>query len=84
MPFVPKTYDRNLRIPKYYNTVVGAEGYNPDITIYYGSDDNIVHVKEVWRGKQHDQTVSGTNYADYWPTYSYSVTYFAWETTTVS
>ena len=80
MPFVPKTYDRN--IPSHKDIVL--TGYNPDITIYYGSDDNIVHVREIWRGKQYDQTVSGTNYAQYWPTYGYSVTYFAWEETTVS
>lgn len=84
MPFVPKTYNRNTPSPKYYSTAVGADGYNPAVTIYYGSDDNVVHIKEVWRGKQYDQTVSGTNYAQQWPTYSYSVTYNAWEETTVS
>jgi hypothetical protein len=80
MPFVPKTYDRNIASHK----DIVLTGYNPDITIYYGSDDNIVHVTEIWRGMQYDQTVSGTVYAQYWPTYSYSVTYNAWEETTVS
>jgi hypothetical protein len=84
MPFVPKTYNRNIPSPKYYSTTVGHEGYNPDITIYYGSDDNIVHITEVWRGKKYDQTVSGSCYAEYWPSYTCSVTYFAWEETTIS
>jgi len=80
MPFVPKTYDRN--IPSYKQ--VTLTNYNPDTTIYYGSDDNIVHVTDVYRGMQYDQTVSGTNYAEQWPSYTYSVTYNAWEETTVS
>jgi hypothetical protein len=86
MPFVPKTYDRNLQAGKYYSTArVGKEGYNPETTtIYYGSDDNVVHVTEVWRGTQYDQTVSGSCYTEYWPSFTCSVTYFAWEETTVS
>ena len=84
MALVPKTYDRNLRSPKYYSTAVGNEGYNPDIIIYYGSDDNVVRVEEVWRGKMYAQTASGTNYAQQWPNYTYSVTFNAWEETTVS
>jgi hypothetical protein len=84
VPHVPKNYDRNLKSPKYYSTAVGKDGYNPTVTIYYGSDDNVVHVTEVWRRKQYDQTVSGSCYAEYWPNYTCSVTYFAWEETTVS
>ncbi len=85
MPLVPQTYDRNLRSPKYYeSTAVGAAGYNPEITMYYTSADELVRVEEVWRGKQYSQTISGSNYSEQWPSYSYSVTYNAWEETTVS
>jgi hypothetical protein len=86
MPLVPKTYDINSRSSKFYSStaVVGKDGYNPDITIYYDSSDNIVRVEEVFKGTMYAQTVSGSNYAQQWPTYSYLVVYNAWVTTTVS
>jgi len=85
MPLLPKTYVGNLPSPKYYSTAItGKEGYNPIITVYYGSDNNIVRVKEVWRGKAWAQTISGSNYVQQWPNYTYSETFSAWEETTVS
>jgi hypothetical protein len=81
---MPKTYDRNTKEPKFYSTAVGSGGYNPTITVYYGSDDNIVRVKEVWRGEAWAQTISGSTYAQQWPNYSYTETFNAWEETTVS
>lgn len=81
-------YERNTPSPKFYSTVVGHEGYNPTITNYYitvsGGDDKLVRVEEVFRGKMFARTISGSNYAQQWPNYSYSVTYDAWEETTVS
>lgn len=84
MPFVPKTYDRNTKDPKFYSTAVGSEGYNPEITRYYNSADELVRVEEVWRGSKYSQTISGTTYSGQWPSYSYSITYSAWVETTVS
>jgi len=71
---------RNLRKSKFYTSVmVGGEGYNPTITIYYGSDDNEVRIEEVWRGETWAQTISGTGYAQQWPNYSYTETFNSWE-----
>ena len=85
MPVVPQTYERNLHKAKYYdNTIIGSKGYNPIITEYYTSADELIRVEEVWAGNRYSQTISGSNYASDWPTYNYSVTYNAWEVTTVS
>jgi len=84
MPLVPKTYNRNLQSPKFYSTAVGHTGYNPTITTYHDSGDNLVRIEEVWRGKRYSQTISGTAYVQQWPSYTYSITYNAWEETTVS
>ena len=84
MPNYTQGYDRNTRSPKFYSTAVGHEGYNPVITVYYGSDDNIVRVREVWRDEAWVQTISGSNYVQQWPNYTYSETFNAWEETTVS
>lgn len=82
MPLVPKTYDRNTQDPKFYSTAVGSEGYNPEITMYYNDSDELLKIEEIWRGKKHTQTISGSNYANH--TINYSVTYSAWVETTVS
>lgn len=79
-----KTYERNTKEPKFYSTAVGSGGYNPTITVYYGSDDNIVRVVEVWRGEVWAQAISGSNYAQQWPSYSYTETFNSWEEVTVS
>lgn len=77
-------YNRNTRAPKFYNTVVGHEGYNPVITVYYGSDDSIVRVEERWRNDMWAQTISGSNYVQQWPNYTYIETFNAWEETSIS
>ena len=79
---MPKTYDRNTKDPKFYSTAVGSEGYNPDITMYYNSADELLRIEEIWRGVIHSQTISGSDYTNH--TVSYSITYNAWEETTVS
>ena len=84
MPNYTQGYERNTRSPKFYSTAVGHEGYNPVITIYYGSDDKIVRVEEAWRDEIWGQTISGTTYAQQWPTYSYVETVYAWEEVTSS
>jgi len=84
MPNYTQGYDRNTPSPKFYSTVVGHEGYNPVITNYYDVVDNLVRTEEVFRGKMFAQTISGTTYSGQWPSYSYSITYNAWEETTVS
>lgn len=81
MPFVPKTYNRNLRSAKFYSTArSGEEGYNPTTTVYYGSDDNIVRVSETWRGETWYQTISGSTYIQQWPNYTYTETFNPWTT----
>lgn len=83
MALVPKTYNRNLRAPKFYSTVnSGHEEYNADITLFFNSNDEILRVEEVWRGVRWTQTISGSNYLN--QTVDYSVLYSAWEETTVS
>jgi len=84
MPLVPKTYDRNNQDAKFYSTAIGGSGYNPEITMYYDGADNLLRIEEVWRGVKHSQTISGTTYSGQWPTYNYSITYSAWEETTIS
>lgn len=79
---MPKTYDRNTQDPKFYSTAVGHEGYNPEVIMSYNSANELLKIEEIWRGVTHVQTVSGTAYAN--NTISYSVTYNAWEETTVS
>ena len=85
MPLVPKRYNRNLQLPKFYSSArSGAQGYNPTTTVYYGSDDNIVRVVEAWRGETWGQTISGSTYIQQWPNYTYTETFNPWEEVTVS
>lgn len=79
---MPKTYDRNTKDPKFYSTAVGSEGYNPEVIMYYNSNNELLKIAEIWRGVMHTQTISGSNYANH--TVSFSLTYSAWEKTTVS
>jgi len=73
------------RYHKFYpNTTVGSESYNPKITLYYDSSDNLLRVEEEWRGEMWSQTISGSNFAQQWPNYSNKVVYYAWERTTIS
>ena len=53
---------RKLREVKYYNNRVnvGAEGYNPEITLFYNSSNELIKVRETWRGEIWEQTISGT------------------------
>jgi len=83
MALVPQNYDRNLRSPKFYSTVnSGRQEFNPDIIMSYNNADELLQVEEIWRGTKWTQTISGSNYANH--TISYTVTYRAWEETTVS
>jgi hypothetical protein len=79
---MPKTYDRNTKDPKFYSTAVGREGYNPEVIMSYNSSNELLKVEEIWRGVNHSQTVSGSNYANH--TISYTLAYSSWEETTVS
>jgi len=53
---------RKLRYVKFYKdrVNVGAEGYNPQIILYYNSSDELIKVREAWRGDIWEQTISGT------------------------
>jgi hypothetical protein len=85
MPAVTETYERNLQSPKFYSSaVVGRYRYNPTIIEYYGSDDALVRIEEIFDGVMMAQTISGSGYAEQWPSYTYSITYQAWEETTYS
>ena len=61
-----------------------SDEYTPVITTYYGSDDNIVRVEEVFRGSMWSQTISGSIYVQNWPDYTYTEIFNSWEDTTVS
>lgn len=74
-----KKYDRNLRLGKFYNTInTGSVSYNPQIIVYFGSDDNIVRIEETWRGQKYAQTISGSNFVQQWPNYDYYEVYSPW------
>jgi hypothetical protein len=54
-----------MREPKYVRFYkarvdVGREGYNPQTVLYYNSSDELIKVKEIWRGEVWEQTISGT------------------------
>ena len=73
---------RELRYVKFYadRVNVGREGYNPTITMSYNGSDELIKIKEAWRGEAWSQTVSGTNPSG--PidqVISYEVTYDPWE-----
>jgi len=85
-----KTYDRNLRSPKFYSTAIsGREGNNPEITLYYDSAGNLVRIEECMRQDRDTihmwaQTVSGSAFAQQWPNYTATIVYSPWEETTYS
>ena len=89
-----KTYDRN--ITKQFRSTAGDKypHYNPVIIEYYDSSDNLLRIEHkiqstvkpagselitVWY-----QTISGTNFTQNWPTYSYTITSGPWMSTTES
>ena len=53
---------RELKYVRFYKdrVDVGKEGYNPQITLYYNGSDELIKVKEAWRGEIWEQTISGT------------------------
>ena len=53
---------RKLRYVRFYKdrVNVGVEGYNPKIILYYNSSDELIKIREEWRGEVWEQTVSGT------------------------
>ena len=79
------TYERNLRSPKFYDDAdVGRMGYNPEITEYYTISGALIRVEEIFDGVMYARTISGSNFGPQWPTYSYKITYNAWDETTYS
>jgi hypothetical protein len=79
------TYERNLRSPKFYSTVdVGRMGYNPEITEYYTVSGALIRVEEIFDGVTYTRTISGSNFGSQWPVYDHSITYSAWDETTIS
>jgi hypothetical protein len=59
-------------------------GYNPEITEYYTISGALVRFEEVFDGVVYGRTISGSLFDAQWPTYSYSITYNAWDETTYS
>ena len=54
-------YKENRYVRFYKDRVdVGREGYNPQRITYYNSSDELIKVREVWRGEIWEQTISGT------------------------
>jgi hypothetical protein len=53
---------RKLRYVRFYKdrVNVGREGYNPAMTLYYNSSDELIKVRESWRDEVWEQTISGT------------------------
>lgn len=80
-----ETYERNTKSSKFYSSaVVGHFGYNPTITEYYTASGILVRVEEVFKGNTYSQTISGSNYDQQWPNYTYTETYYPWEEVTAS
>jgi hypothetical protein len=69
---------RELRYVRFYKdrVNVGREGYNPAITLYYNSTDDLIKIREEWRGEVWEQTISGTGMGDQTVTYQHC--YDAW------
>lgn len=76
MPNYTQSFERNKPSPKF----TGVEEYNPEITVYYESDGNVVRVEESWRGNILARTISGSNYAQNWPDYDKYEIISAWTT----
>jgi hypothetical protein len=73
---MPKTYSKNIKS----TANPGDKGYNPIITEYYDSADNLVRVEHGFSdGTVWAQTISGSFFAENWPTYSGTIVYGAWE-----
>lgn len=80
-----KIYDRNIPGSKFYSTArIGHKGYNPKIIMYYDNSDNLIRIEEIFGNKKYGQTISGSNFAQNWPNYSYKVVYNPWIETTYS
>lgn len=72
---MPKTYDKNIKS----TATSGDKGHNPIVTEYYDTADNLVRIEEAYSdGTMWAQTISGSNFAQNWPAYSYSVVYGTW------
>ena len=55
-------YKENRYVKFYKDRVdVGREGYNSQRITYYNSSNELIKVREVWRGEIWEQTISGTN-----------------------
>jgi hypothetical protein len=67
-----------------YEANTGIDGLNAITIEYYGSDDKKVRVETTNGSTKYTQTISGSDYAQQWPSYTYSITYAGWEVTTVS
>lgn len=79
MPGYTESFDRNTGL-----SVLGGSRYNPEVKIYYGSDDAVVRIEESWGGEFWVRTISGSNYAENWPSYTYYEVITPWEKTTIS
>ena len=77
---MPKTYDKRIKS----TATSGDKGHNPVVTEYYDGSDNMVHVEERYGDTVWGQTISGSNFAQDWPAYTYTVVHNAWVMTTVS
>lgn len=80
MPNYTQGYEKKSPSPKFYNTIAGYEGYNPETIVYYGSDNNVVRIEDTWRGDIWARTISGSNYAQNWPDYTRYEVISAWAT----
>jgi len=78
---MPKTYDKRIKS----TATSGDKGQNPVTTEYYDSSDNLVRVEDAFGDVVWGQTISGSNFAQNWPSYTYTVVRGQWAmTTTVS
>jgi len=77
---MPKTYEKRIKS----TASRGSEGFNPVVKKYYDGSDNLVREEEIFNGIVWGQTISGSHFAQNWPTYTKLVVYSKWGMTTVS
>jgi len=72
---MPKTYDKKIKS----TATSGDKGHNPTVTEYFDSSGNMVRREEAYAdGTTWFQTISGSNFAQNWPSYTDVVVYDPW------
>lgn len=69
------TYDRGRSFGRMHVLSREDKSYNPEITMYYNSSNDMVKIKEVSGGKTYEKYITGSSMDS---TIAYSITYSQW------